>query len=70
MAAPRFRAHSPSLNPNPKADIPIAGKARAKSIGARTADPIASDIRRVVPTRAIDHNVVRADLGAKVNQEL
>ena len=49
-----------------KAHIPIVGEARAESIGAGTADPIASDIRRVVPARAVNHDVVWTDLSAEV----
>src|SRR5437879_760343 len=52
--------------PEAKAHVPIVGEARAESIGARTTDPIASDVGRVVPARAINHHVVWTDLSAKV----
>ena len=49
-----------------KAHSPIIGKACAESIGARTADPIASNVGRVGPARAVNHYVVRADLSAEI----
>src|SRR6266516_3482010 len=49
-----------------KAHIPIVGETRAESIGARTAYPIASDIGWVGPARAVNHDVVRADLSAEI----
>ena len=49
-----------------KAHFPIIGKACAESIGARTADPMASNVGRVGPARAVNHDVVRADLSAEI----
>src|SRR5438876_7605616 len=51
-----------------KAHIPIVGKARAESIRAWTADPIASDVGRVVPACAVNHHVVWTDLSPKVTR--
>src|SRR6185503_17147595 len=51
-----------------EAYVPITGKARAESIRAWAADPVASDIRRVVPARAVNHDVFRTDLSAKVTR--
>src|SRR5258707_3861471 len=51
-----------------KAHIPIVGEARAESVGARTAYPIASDIRRIVPARAVNHDVVWTDFSAEVTR--
>src|SRR5882724_218989 len=51
-----------------KAHIPIVGETRAESIGAGTAYPIASDIRRVVPARAVNHHVIWTDLSTKVTR--
>src|SRR3989442_4444951 len=45
-----------------KAHPPIIGKACAESIGAWTADPIASNVGRVVPACAVNHHVVWTDL--------
>src|SRR5882672_5168990 len=52
--------------PEAKAHPPIVGKARAKSIGAWTAYPIASDIGRVGPAGAVNHDVIRTDLSAEI----
>src|SRR6266404_1931115 len=49
-----------------KADVPIVSEARAESIGAWTADPIASDIGRIVVARAVNYDVVWTDLSAEV----
>src|SRR4051812_45361319 len=62
----------PGSKPEPVAEseaeshVPIVGEARAESIRAWTADPIASDVRRVVPARAIDYHVVWTDFSPEV----
>ena len=53
-----------------KADVPIIGKARAKPIGAWTADPIASDIGRVIIARAVNYHVVWTHLCPKVARSI
>src|SRR5712675_350156 len=49
---------------------PIIGEARAESVGAWAAHPVTSDIWRVGPPRAVNHDVVRADLGAEVSRRV
>src|SRR5439155_17951341 len=63
--APRpqpFACSKPEAEPN----SPVVGEPRPKSIGAGPAKPVASDVGRIVPTRAIDHDVVRTHLGAEI----
>src|SRR5205814_7817007 len=45
---------------------PVVGEPRPKSIGAGPTQPVAFDVGRIVPTRAIDHDVVQAHLGAEI----
>src|SRR5882724_12444883 len=49
-----------------KTNSPVIRKSGAKSISAWLAHPVVSDIRRIVPTRAIDHDVVRAHFRAQI----
>ena len=56
--------------PETKAHSPIIGKARAKSIGAWTAYPITSDIGRVGPAGAVNHDVIRTDLSAEIARSI
>src|SRR2546428_12198578 len=57
-----FARSKPEAEPN----SPVVGEPRPKSIGAGPAHPIAPDVRRIVITRAIDHDMVRAHFGAEI----
>ena len=47
-------------------NAPVIGKSDSKSISAGPADPLISDVRRVRPPRAIDYDVLRADVRAEI----
>ena len=52
--------------PEAESNSPVVGEPRPKSISTRPAHPIAPDVRWIVVTRAIDHDVVRTHLGAEI----
>src|SRR6266481_3357832 len=52
----------PETEPNP----PVVREPHPKSIRARPAYPVIADVRRIVITGAIDHDVIRAHLGAQI----
>src|SRR6266404_1378407 len=52
--------------PETEADPPVIREASPEAIGAGPADPIASNIRRIVPTRAVHHDIVRAHFSPQV----
>src|SRR6185436_18427996 len=57
-----FACSKPKAEPN----SPVVGEPHPKSISAGPAYPVASDIRRIVVARAIDHDMVRAHFSAEI----
>ena len=64
----------PGMTPRPQPDtrskseteshLPIIHESNPKSIRAGPADPVGSDVRRIVPTCAVNHHTVRTDFRA------
>src|SRR3954470_17153551 len=54
----------------PKTGSPPVSKAGPEPVGIRPSDPIGSDVRPVVPTRAVDDNVAGSHYCAQITRRI